>query len=275
MGCKCGRDILFGENEIVKAEDIREHYNQRYKKKSMNNTYYIPNNNNNSINKTNNLIQYNNIRKPEINIKKKNTEEALSSMNASQRSSLNLSPPKKIKTPEFYKKIEYPQKIISLINEIRSNPFLYSKVVEDSIKYIKVIENNKIIYSNIVKVALHRGESAFREAINQLQNTEPMHTLRYNPQLLIPLPENEAELNEQNFLKEQINKIKQKKTNIEIYFKDLIKIPEVSVLLMIVDDNSKNNSKKRDTLLNKDLKFIGVNSKFIGKHFVAHLSFSS
>ena len=101
-----------------------------------------------------------------------------------------------------------------------------------------------------------------------------MPPLRYNPQLCIPLPENEMELNDQNFLKEQVEKIKQRNTNIEIYFKDLIKIPEVSVLLMIVDDNSKNTSKKRDTLLNPNFKFIGVNSKFIGKNFVAHFSFS-
>lgn len=34
---------------------------------------------------------------------------------------------------------------------------------------------------------------------------------------------------------------------------------------MIVDDNSKNVAKKRMTLLNKDFKYIGVNSKLIGK----------
>ena len=43
---------------------------------------------------------------------------------------------------------------------------------------------------------------------------------------------------------------------------------------MIADDNSKIISKKRETLLNKDFRYIGLNSKFIGKHFVAHFSFS-
>jgi hypothetical protein len=29
MGCKCGRDLLFGDNEIIKAESIRAHYNKK------------------------------------------------------------------------------------------------------------------------------------------------------------------------------------------------------------------------------------------------------
>ena len=231
------------------------------------NTYnynYNNNDNNNNI-----IIQNNNIIKPELNILKKDNDETLifNNMNGSQKSSLTIN-------SQISKKNDYPQKIISLINEIRSNPLLYSKQVEESIKNIKITKNNRIIYCNVVKVALHRGEEAFREAIDKLRNTDPMPPLRYNPQLCIPLPENETELNQQNFLKEQVEKIRQRNTNIEIYFKDLIKIPEVSVLLMIVDDNSKNTSKKRDTLLNKDFRYIGINSTFIGKTFVAHFSFS-
>jgi hypothetical protein len=265
MGCKCGRDILFGEtNEIIKAQSLKKNNN----KKNQNGLY---SNNNPTIEENNNTIknisdksycyyskennnQYNN-KEPELNLLNKNDEESptINNINGSQRSSLNMP-----LSTEISKKNDYPQKIISLINEIRSNPLLYSKQVEDSIKNIEIGKDNQIIYHNIVKVALHRGEQAFREAINILRNTEPMQPLRYNPQLCIPLPENEIELKNQNFLKEQVDNIKQRNTIIEIYFKDLIKIPEVSVLLMIVDDNSKNISKKRETLLNKDFRYIGV-----------------
>ena len=75
-------------------------------------------------------------------------------------------------------------------------------------------------------------------------------------------------------VQETVDKMRERDVTIEIYFKDLIKIPEVSALLMIVDDNSKNTTKKRDTLLNRDFKYIGINSKFLGKNFVAHFSFS-
>ena len=46
------------------------------------------------------------------------------------------------------------------------------------------------------------------------------------------------------------------------------------MLAMIVDDNNNNAGKKRSTILNKDLKYIGVNSKFIGKTFIAYFAFS-
>ena len=273
MGCKCGRDLLFGDNEIIKAESIRAHYNKKNNKNPYNNNK----DNNDSIpfnNNTLNLMQYNNInniQNPEMNFARKNDESsAIINMYGSQRSSLDMNLQKEVIT----EKNEYPQKVIFLINKIRSNPLMYANVVEESIKNIKVTKNHKIIYSNEVKVALHRGEEAFREAINQLKQTEPMMPLRFNPQLCIPLPENEVQLNEKNYLKEAVDKMRGRNTNIEIYYKDLIKIPEVSVLLMIVDDNSKNVAKKRDTLLNKDFKFIGCNCKYIGKNFVAHFSFS-
>jgi hypothetical protein len=277
MGCKCGRDLLFGDNEIIKAESIRAHYNKKNDKNPYNNNKDNNKDNNDSIplnNNTLNLMQYNNInniQNPEMNFAQKNDESsAILNMYGSQRSSLDMNLQKEITT----EKNEYPQKVTFLINKIRSNPLMYANVVEESIKNIKVTKNHKIIYSNEVKVALHRGEEAFREAINQLKQTEPMMPLRFNPQLCIPLPENEVELNEKNYLKEAVDKMRGRNTNIEIYYKDLIKIPEVSVLLMIVDDNSKNVAKKRDTLLNKDFKFIGCNCKYIGKNFVAHFSFS-
>lgn len=294
MGCKCGRDILYGENEIVKAESIRAHYNKKNisKKNTSNNQitntnslnnndenlkiiHYNDNNGNNVNNvniATNDNNENINKKNPEININSYYKKEFITNvnMNGTQQSSLDISQKKEL-TVEIN---DYPQKMIFLINKIRSDPLLYSQTIEDSIKYIKISKNNKIIYNQGVKVALHRGEEAFREAINQLKQTDPMSPLRYNPQLCIPLPENEEELNDKNFLKDTVDNMRGREANIEIYFKDLIKIPEVSVLLMIVDDNSKNTSKKRDTLLNKDFKYIGVNSKFIGKNFVAHFSFS-
>ena len=56
--------------------------------------------------------------------------------------------------------------------------------------------------------------------------------------------------------------------------KNKILILIISVLLMIVDDTNKNAGKKRRALLSNELKYIGVNSKFIGKTFVAYFSFS-
>ena len=80
-------------------------------------------------------------------------------------------------------------------------------------------------------------------------------------------------MKDSTFLRHQARLVKQN-TQIDVFFKDLIKVPEVSVLLMIVDDNGKNDGKKRQAVLSKEFKYIGVSSKFIGKNFIAYFSFS-
>jgi hypothetical protein len=178
------------------------------------------------------------------------------------------------------KYLNYPEKIVEIINTIRQDPPSYSDIIEDSIQ--NIVENNnkdditknKIIYKKKVKVALTRGEPAFREAAQELRNMEPLPPLEFSAGLCIPLPENEDQIKDSIYLKNQVLELKKEGISIDVFFKDLVKIPEVSALLMIVDDNGKNAGKKRKTLLNKDFRYIGVNCKFIGKTFIAYLGFS-
>ena len=166
-----------------------------------------------------------------------------------------------------------------MINNIRQDPVGYADVIEESIQNIIEEEdkndpsNIKIIYKKKVKVALNRGELAFREAVDILRSLNPLPPLEFSNEKCVPLPQNEEELKNPLFLREQVKKIREK-TQIDVFFKDLIKIPEVSGLLMIVDDTNKNAGKKRMALLNKDIKYVGVSSKFIGKTFIAYLAFS-
>ena len=97
--------------------------------------------------------------------------------------------------------------------------------------------------------------------------------LIFKPEICIPLPDDEEDVKDSSYLKEQV-KIIRENYNIDVFFKDLIKIPEVSALLMIVDDSGKNPGRKRQAVLNPNFKYIGVTSKFIGKTFVAYFSFS-
>ena len=122
-------------------------------------------------------------------------------------------------------------------------------------------------------IALNKGESSFREAAEYLRNMTPLPPLEFNNDKCIPLPLNENELDDPTFLRQQVKHIRER-TNIEYFFKDLIKIPEISVLLMFVDDTNKSPGKKRLALLNKDIKYIGVTSKFIGKTFIAYFALS-
>ena len=173
----------------------------------------------------------------------------------------------------------YPEKMLDIINRIREDPASYADYIEDSIKNIveeidkKDETKTKLIYKKKVKVALTRGEIAFREAAEKLRNMEPVPPLELNENIIIPLPETEEEIKDPTFLKEQVKALREN-TNIDLFFKDLIKLPEVSALLMVVDDSVKNPGRKRQAILNKDFKYVGINSHFIGKTFVAYFAFS-
>ena len=185
----------------------------------------------------------------------------------------------KINEVKNTKYADYPERMLELINKIREDPASYADIIEDSIH--NIIENQdeeegkpKIIYKKKVKVALTRGEPAFREAAEILRNMEPLPPLEFKNDICVPLPDNENEIKDSSYLREQVN-ILRETTNIDVFFKDLIKLPDVSALLMIVDDGEKNAGRKRNAVLNKNFKYIGINSKFIGKTFIAYFTFSN
>ena len=183
-------------------------------------------------------------------------------------------------------KNHYNQRVFELINQIRINPSKYSQTILDNIPNI-IIENHKVInketgeeenkqeivFKKKVKVNLYKGEESFREAINVLNKTPPMDKLIFNKDIVIPLPDNEQDIIHSTFIKNKANEIRQH-ANINIYFKEYIKNPEIAVLLMIVDDTEIMSGKKRECLLNPNIKYIGIDSKFIGKSFIGHFSFS-
>ena len=185
------------------------------------------------------------------------------------------------KQEEYMKKYsDYPSEIVYIINKIRQNPNDYAEIIEDSIKNIIEEENEsdpdkpKIIYKNEIKVALTRGEPAFREAAEELRNMSPIPPLEFKEEICIPLPDNEEQIKDANYLKEKVREILSRNEHINAFFKEMVKIPKVSALLMIVDDSGKSAGKKRKVVLNKNFKYIGVSYKFIGKTFISYFSFS-
>ena len=189
-----------------------------------------------------------------------------------------LHSPNKNEEDKNAKYANYPEKMLELINRIRANPSSYSEIILSSINNIIINQDNdetkpKIIYKSKVKVALSKGEQAFHEAAEILKNMKPMPPLELKEEICVPLPENEEELRDNNYLKKKV-KIIREKNNIDVYFKDLIKLPEVSALLMVVDDSEKNPGKKRNALLNEEFKYIGISNKFFEGKFLAYFTFS-
>ena len=243
MGCQCNKK--HEEEELNSGDNINEDLGQ------------------DNENKENNLEQN------EENEENKN--ERLNPEDADYLEKLN--------EEKNAKYAEYPEKMLEIINKIRENPSRYADFIEDSIKHIIEVPDpedetkKKYIFKKKVKVALNRGEEAFHEAAEILRKMEPLPPLEFNGNICIPLPQDEEELKDHNYLKEQVKAIKDV-NNIDLFFKDLIKLPDVSALLMVVDDSIKNTGRKRQAILNKDFKFIGINSHFIGKTFVAYFAFS-
>lgn len=166
----------------------------------------------------------------------------------------------------------YPKDVLDLINKIREDPPKFAEDVEKAISLIKE-DKGKLIYSGKLKVALNKGEPLFREVINILKSTPTLEPLTFNDNIKIECPLGEEEIKDPKVFQ---NKIIEKKKQIELhaYFKDAIKDPYISTLLMIVDDSGKNAGKKRESLLNPEFKNIAISAIMVHKTFCAYFTFS-
>lgn len=160
-----------------------------------------------------------------------------------------------------YKVNEYVKKVYFLINKIRTNPPKFAEVVLNYQQFVKE-EGQRKIFDYKLKVALNEGKKMFDDCAEYLRNLSPMSELIFNDDIILECPEEPKNIKDINYFKQKvIEKIQQQK--IEAYFKDSIKEPEISVLLMIVDDSLKNPRKKREAVLNPNYKFIGISSSTI------------
>ena len=254
MGCQCANKEEENKSEILKEINEDTEQNQDY------------NNDNYNSNSKEGIF----------GLDQQNPEETQEKFSEKQNNEIDINENNQDKNLKYS---DYPQKMLDLINQIRANPSSYADIIEESIQNITEEQDRKdeskirIIYKKKVKVALNRGEIAFKDAAEELRSMEPLPPLMLKNDICVPLPEEEAEIKDTSYLREQVKLIREK-TNIDVFFKDLIKIPEVSALLMIVDDSEKNPGKKRKAVLNPDFKYIGISSKFIGKTFIAYFAFS-
>ena len=157
---------------------------------------------------------------------------------------------------------EYVKKVFFLINRVRLNPSEFVSAIETAEKCIKEINGRKIFDDNKIKVSLNEGKKMFHDCADYLRNLQPMEELNFCDDIVLECPKDEHKIKDINFFKQQLIS-KKEKFGIEAYFKDSIRIQEISVLLMLVDDSVKNPRKKRETLLNPKYKFIGISSSDI------------
>ena len=157
------------------------------------------------------------------------------------------------------------------INSLRQNPSSFIDIIEKAKSNIQLDKSGIKIYKTSVKVALNNGETAFDNAIELLKKTKPMQKLKFNPDYIIDIPSNEVDVKSKQYLTDQVKLKLDAGVDVKSFWKDIVSDPESCFILTIVDDSGKNPGSKRDDILNKDLKYIGISTVKIGRSFACYM----
>ena len=254
MGCKCTKNDLSDSSEVTTNINYNEHGGTTTPITNNHNTFHTLTHNNTHSSCCGSNINNAHMITPS-NVSDNNNEQQ------------HQHPQRR--------KIEYNSDVFNLINKIRQHPSSFAIDIENAISNITTVKN-KLIYTNgKVNVSLNEGEPAFKQAANHLRKMLPLPPLQLYEDIAIMVPYDESQMKNTNIFHELVA---QRRKHIEInsYFKDLIKDPYTSVLLMIVDDNGKSNNtrKKRDIVLGREYTKMAVTSRRVNKTFCAYLTFA-
>jgi hypothetical protein len=270
-------DIVPNENMIINQEEINEELIKRKNKKKekkisyevIDKYYALTNITTKTIKKIektmNNNKSHKNYFYSTVNINKSNpiyqTQGKYINNIAQQNIINNISPSD-----------NYSCYFLSQINKIRTEPQSFIGVIEDSKANIIKDHLGRLIYNGKIKVCLNTGEAAFDEAIQFLKELEPMEPLIYNPQITINAPLNEDDILDKDDLNKKIKAMMNLGFNFRSYWRDVIKDPEISFLLMIIDDNGIKSGMKRKDILCPYVKYIGISSSEVNQNFVCYVT---
>lgn len=166
----------------------------------------------------------------------------------------------------------FSKALFSQINKIRSNPQSYINFIENSKKNIMTDKKGRLIYNGTIKIALTRGEQAFDEAIDFLKKSKSMEQLVFNPYLTVEMPKTANEIKYKNDLRYKVEKMINKGIIIKSFWRDVIRDPEISFLMMMVDDTGEMSGMRRKDLLDPNMKYIGINAVEINGSFVCYIT---
>ena len=166
----------------------------------------------------------------------------------------------------------FSKALFSQINKIRSNPQSYIIFIENSKKNIMTDKKGRLIYNGTIKIALTRGEQAFDEAIDFLKKSKSMEQLVFNPYLTVEMPKTANEIKYKNDLRYKVEKMINKGIMIKSFWRDVIRDPEISFLMMMVDDTGEMSGMRRKDLLDPNMKYIGINAVEINGSFVCYIT---
>ena len=162
--------------------------------------------------------------------------------------------------------------LFNKINQIRAKPQSYVKVIENAKKNIIKDKRGRLIFNSNIKIALTRGEEAFDEAIAFLKTLKPIDNLIFNPYLLVEMPKTENEIKYKSDLRYKVENMINKGIIIKSFWRDVVKDPDISLLMMIVDDIGEKSGMRRKDLFDPNMKYIGISSVEINGSFVCYIT---
>ena len=165
----------------------------------------------------------------------------------------------------------FSKALLSQINSVRTNPQSYISIIEKAKNNIIVDKRGRLIYNGKNKIALTRGEEAFNEAIDFLKASKASDKLIYNPYLTVEMPKTENEIRFVNDLRFKVDGLVNKGIIIKSFWRNVIRDPDISFLMMIVDDMGEKSGMRRKDLLDPNMKYIGISSVEINGIFVSYI----
>ena len=165
--------------------------------------------------------------------------------------------------------------ILEQINIIRTNPQSYINIIENAKSNVIKDKNGRYIYNGKIKIALASGIEAFNNAINFLKTAQPMNKLIFNNYITVDLPKTENEIKYRNDLRLKVENMIDNGIKIKSFWRDIIRDPDISLLMMIIDDNGDKSGMRRKDLLDPNMKYIGINSIDIKGNFVCYITLNT
>ena len=169
----------------------------------------------------------------------------------------------------------YSKYIFTQINKIRTDPQSIIGIIEDAKDHIIKDKYGRIIYDRDLKIALTKGKYAFDDTIEFLEKQKPMESLEYKPIITIKPPSEESAVEDKSYMKKEVKKMMKSGISIKSYWRDVIRDPEISFILMIADDNGAKSGKRRNDILDPNMKYIGISSVEINDSFACYIVLST
>ncbi len=178
----------------------------------------------------------------------------------------------------------YKDNLVTSINKIRSSPKDVHLLID---KYINMIQENEseveLVYhlnEKNIKITLLNGREEFLRVRNIFDSVSVLDTFQYNKLYEIDLYFRDDLISDNqiiniNVLSELYGshyaKLKQNGLELRGFHYDISPCdPEISLLLQLVDDND-SRGQRRNNLLNKDFKYIGITSLLIANGLILSL----